>query len=103
MPSSAGGKRKHVPFRRQRLVLDSTLPASELSAAPSVAPRDDPLVADLLRVADGRIAELEREIAVTSDRNVALEGKMATFVRQVSEQCYFSCMASSPVTAKLSA
>lgn len=79
-----GGKKKHVPFRRQRLLLDSTLPQSEISSAPSVVPRDDPFVADLLKVADSRIAELEQQLELTKDRNLAVEGKVSTFTRQVS-------------------
>jgi len=64
--------------------LDSTLPVSETSTLPSIPPRDDPFVADLLKVADSRIAELEQQLELTRDRNVALEGKMSTYTRQVS-------------------
>lgn len=83
MLSSIGGKKKHVPFRRQRLVLDATLPQSETASLPVVPVRDDPFVADLLRVADNRIGELEQQLEKVSDKNVALEGKMATYTRQV--------------------
>lgn len=48
-----------------------------------MAPRDDPFVADLLKVADTRIAELEQQLGLTKDRNLAVEGKVATFTRQV--------------------
>lgn len=65
-------------------MLDSTLPSSEMSTAPSIPSRDDPFVADLLRVADNRIAELEEALERTRDKSIALEGKMATYSRQVS-------------------
>ena len=91
-----GGKKKHVPFRRQRLVLDSTLPQSDTSAPP-VAVRDDPFVADLLRVADSRIAELEQQLDIIRDRNTSLEGKMATYSRQVREAA-FICLSACPGT-----
>lgn len=45
---------------------------------------DDPYVADLLQVADSRIAELERHVTDLSDKNEINDRKMASFRQQVS-------------------
>lgn len=60
-----GGRKKQIPFRRQRMEIDSTLPenppppterAQEYIATP------DPYVADLLQLADQRIADLQSTV-----------------------------------------
>ncbi|KAK3100318.1 hypothetical protein FSP39_018085 [Pinctada imbricata] len=56
-----GGKKKSIPFRRQRMEIDTAVPPFEGPSRISVPPPDDPYVADLLQVADSRIAELEVE------------------------------------------
>ncbi|XP_057209776.1 centrosomal protein of 135 kDa isoform X2 [Triplophysa rosa] len=57
-----GGKKRSIPFRRQRLQTDELLPPSG-PAPSSVAQPDDPYIADLLQVADDRIQELQNEVA----------------------------------------
>lgn len=55
-----GGKKKNIPFRRQRMEIDCALP--ENSVAHGVAPAGrapDPHVADLLQVADQRMSQLQ--------------------------------------------
>ena len=52
-----GGRKKNIPFRRQRMEIDTTVPAQEPIPPPSLV-TDDPYVADLLKVADDKIAEL---------------------------------------------
>lgn len=57
-----GGKKKHIPFRRQRMDIDSTLPESShtpSSIPPQPLPTPDPYVVDLLHVADQRIADMQ--------------------------------------------
>lgn len=48
-----GGKKRSIPFRRQRMQIDELIPPSSTSAYPVSQP-DDPYVADLLQLADGR-------------------------------------------------
>ncbi|XP_034736787.1 centrosomal protein of 135 kDa isoform X2 [Etheostoma cragini] len=56
-----GGKKRSIPFRRQRMQIDELIPSSSMSAYPVSQP-DDPYIADLLQLADGRIHELQEEI-----------------------------------------
>ncbi|KAM4548689.1 centrosomal protein of 135 kDa isoform 2-T2 [Odontesthes bonariensis] len=56
-----GGKKRSIPFRRQRMQIDELVPPSSTSAYPVLQP-DDPYVADLLQLADGRINELQQDI-----------------------------------------
>lgn len=58
-----GGKKRSIPFRRQRMQIDELLPSSGGPIPPSVAQPDDPYIADLLQVADDRIQELQNEVA----------------------------------------
>ncbi|KAG1964387.1 testis-specific protein [Pimephales promelas] len=58
-----GGKKRSIPFRRQRMQIDELLPPSGGFIPPSVAQPDDPYIADLLQVADDRIQELQKEVA----------------------------------------
>ncbi|XP_026800421.3 centrosomal protein of 135 kDa isoform X2 [Pangasianodon hypophthalmus] len=57
-----GGKKRPIPFRRQRMQIDELLPASRGLTSPAVAQPDDPYIADLLHVADNRIQELQQEV-----------------------------------------
>ncbi|XP_063057428.1 centrosomal protein of 135 kDa isoform X2 [Engraulis encrasicolus] len=56
-----GGKKRNIPFRRQRMQIDDLLPASLGPTPAVVAQPDDPYIADLLQVADDRIQELQQE------------------------------------------
>ncbi|XP_068448993.1 centrosomal protein of 135 kDa isoform X2 [Clinocottus analis] len=56
-----GGQKRSIPFRRQRMQIDELVPASSTSAYPVSQP-DDPYIADLLQLADGRIGELQNDI-----------------------------------------
>ncbi|XP_056115870.1 centrosomal protein of 135 kDa [Rhinichthys klamathensis goyatoka] len=58
-----GGKKRSIPFRRQRMQIDELLPPSGGLIPPSLALPDDPYIADLLQVADDRIQELQKEVA----------------------------------------
>lgn len=44
-----GGKKRTIPFRRQRMQIDSTLPESDTTTYVSAQP-DDPYIADLMQV-----------------------------------------------------
>uniref|UniRef100_A0A669EMD0 Centrosomal protein 135 n=1 Tax=Oreochromis niloticus TaxID=8128 RepID=A0A669EMD0_ORENI len=56
-----GGKKRSIPFRRQRMQIDELVPPSSTSAYPVQQP-DDPYIADLLQLADGRIQELQEGV-----------------------------------------
>ncbi|XP_034439541.1 centrosomal protein of 135 kDa isoform X1 [Hippoglossus hippoglossus] len=56
-----GGKKRSIPFRRQRMQIDELIPPSSASAYPALQP-DDPYVADLLQLADRRIHELQEDV-----------------------------------------
>uniref|UniRef100_A0A7N6C0M2 Centrosomal protein 135 n=1 Tax=Anabas testudineus TaxID=64144 RepID=A0A7N6C0M2_ANATE len=56
-----GGKKRSIPFRRQRMQIDELLPPSSTSGYPVSQP-DDPYIVDLLQLADGRIHELQEDI-----------------------------------------
>ncbi|WAQ97982.1 CP135-like protein [Mya arenaria] len=77
------GKKKTIPFRRQRMEIDCTVPPADdyHRTKPSLA--DDPYVADLLQVADGRIAELDQQVSDLSDRCEISDRKLASFRQQV--------------------
>uniref|UniRef100_A0A8B9JXA3 Centrosomal protein 135 n=1 Tax=Astyanax mexicanus TaxID=7994 RepID=A0A8B9JXA3_ASTMX len=57
-----GGKKRPIPFRRQRMQIDDLLPPSLGPTPPAVAQPDDPYIADLLQVADDRIQELQQKV-----------------------------------------
>ncbi|KAL2089887.1 hypothetical protein ACEWY4_014575 [Coilia grayii] len=56
-----GGKKRNIPFRRQRMQIDELLPSSPGPTPAVVAQPDDPYIADLLQVADDRIQELQQD------------------------------------------
>lgn len=49
----AGGKRRTIPFRRQRMQIDQSIPPSGIASAPQMH-TEDPYYLDLLNVADDR-------------------------------------------------
>lgn len=57
-----GGKKRSIPFRRQRMQIDELLPPSSGPTPAVVAQPDDPYIADLLQVADDRIQELQQDV-----------------------------------------
>lgn len=81
----AGGKKKSIPFRRQRMEIDSMVPPSDSSGDSRIM--EDPYVADLLKVADENIAQLREEVHIVTEEKVGLEGKISNLQRQVSVQC----------------
>ncbi|XP_014768657.1 centrosomal protein of 135 kDa isoform X1 [Octopus bimaculoides] len=78
-----GGKKKNIPFRRQRMVVDCLIPPAEPDL-PSPPPVPDPYIADMLETADKRIAENEGQITELKDNNELLESKLEAFKEQVS-------------------
>ncbi|XP_073501551.1 centrosomal protein of 135 kDa isoform X2 [Phyllobates terribilis] len=62
-----GGKKRNIPFRRQRMQIDQPIPPSGVSTHPVPQP-EDPYVADLLQVADDRIRELQQDVASLQEK-----------------------------------
>lgn len=57
-----GGKKKSIPFRRQRMEIDCALPESTKTSGTETIitlPSPDPYIADLLQVADQRMVQLQ--------------------------------------------
>uniref|UniRef100_A0A674HR06 Centrosomal protein 135 n=1 Tax=Taeniopygia guttata TaxID=59729 RepID=A0A674HR06_TAEGU len=77
-----GGRRKSIPFRRQRMQIDQFVPPSGVSAYPVPQP-EDPYIADLLQVADNRIQELQSEVTELQEKLETSESGMKKYSKQV--------------------
>ncbi|KAL9852378.1 centrosomal protein of 135 kDa isoform 1-T6 [Geothlypis trichas] len=77
-----GGRRKSIPFRRQRMQIDQLVPPSGVSAYPVPQPQD-PYIADLLQVADNRIQELQSEVTELQEKLETSESGMKNYSKQV--------------------
>lgn len=81
-----GGKKKSIPFRRQRMEIDCAVPPSEGPMKNAFIAADDPYVADLLQVADSKIAELEKKVNMVCDEKEVLDRKLKSFKQQVANR-----------------
>ncbi|NWZ31563.1 CP135 protein, partial [Asarcornis scutulata] len=77
-----GGRKRNIPFRRQRMQIDQPVPPSGVSAYPVPQP-EDPYIADLLQVADNRIHELQLEVAELQEKLEISESGMKNYSKQV--------------------
>ncbi|NXO34634.1 CP135 protein, partial [Locustella ochotensis] len=77
-----GGRKKSIPFRRQRMQIDQLVPPSRVSAYPVPQP-EDPYIADLLQVADNRIQELQSEVTELQEKLETSESGMKNYSKQV--------------------
>ncbi|NXN28115.1 CP135 protein, partial [Nycticryphes semicollaris] len=77
-----GGKKRSIPFRRQRMQIDQPVPPSGVSAYPVPQP-EDPYIADLLQVADNRIHELQSEVTELQEKLEISEREMKNYSKQV--------------------
>lgn len=81
-----GGRRKQIPYRRQRMDIESTIsPAKDREN--SLQDVQDPYVADLLSVADKRIEELEVKTSQLQEDRDAGERRNRTLRKQVRICC----------------
>ncbi|BFZ24412.1 hypothetical protein BsWGS_27451 [Bradybaena similaris] len=80
-----GGRKKTIPFRRQRMEIDQAVPESD-SFGFKVPPPDDPYIADLLQVADARIAELEAAVQSAATQKEVTDRKLQGFREQLSNR-----------------
>ena len=82
-----GGKKKQIPFRRQRMELDSTLPeSSKQLKVLERAQTPDPYVVDLLQLADQRMADLQLAVEVGEKGKRKLEEALQGMRRQVENR-----------------
>ncbi|KFQ49339.1 Centrosomal protein of 135 kDa, partial [Pelecanus crispus] len=77
-----GGRKRSIPFRRQRMQIDQPVPPSGVSAYPVPQP-EDPYIADLLQVADNRIHELQSEVKELQEKLEISERGMKNYSKQV--------------------
>jgi len=86
-----GGKKKNIPFRRQRMDIESTLSQSNFSASfaiDSKVKQEDPYVMDLLTVADTRMENLNTQIFELEAGNNKLEKQAKILKKQVLYTIY---------------
>ncbi|XP_019470380.1 centrosomal protein of 135 kDa isoform X5 [Meleagris gallopavo] len=77
-----GGRKRNIPFRRQRMQIDQPVPPSAVSAYPVPQP-EDPYIADLLQVADNRIQELQSEVTQLKEKLEISENGKKNYSKQV--------------------
>lgn len=77
-----GGHQRRIPFRRQRMDVDCLVPPSGGGAQPH-PPEPDPYVADLLKVADTRVEELQQQLAARDKQLRAVESSVSELRKQV--------------------
>ena len=77
-----GGREKKIPFRRQRMDVDCRVPSEGVSVV-QPRPHPDPYVADLLKVADERIAEAQ-DLLLEKDKHLkTMQANLQDLRRQV--------------------
>ncbi|XP_075052089.1 centrosomal protein of 135 kDa isoform X2 [Mixophyes fleayi] len=77
-----GGKKRNIPFRRQRMQIDQPVPEYGVSRHPVPQP-EDPYVADLLQVADNRIQDLQQDVTSLQDKLKSSEKTVKHLTHQV--------------------
>ena len=83
-----GGRKRQIPFRRQRMELDSTLtdnPSVPTSQKAHVSiPPPDLYIADLLKVADNKMANMQRSLEQSEKEKSLLLDSIEDLKKQVS-------------------
>uniref|UniRef100_UPI00398F6C8A centrosomal protein of 135 kDa n=1 Tax=Pristiophorus japonicus TaxID=55135 RepID=UPI00398F6C8A len=77
-----GGRKRSIPFRRQRMQIDQPIPPSGIASAPQIHTKD-PYFLDLLNVADDRILDLQKTVENLKDELDKSDRGMRKFRRQV--------------------
>ncbi|XP_069780725.1 centrosomal protein of 135 kDa isoform X3 [Narcine bancroftii] len=77
-----GGKKRTIPFRRQRMQIDQSIPPSGIASAPQIH-TEDPYYLDLLNVADDRIMGLQDTVKNLQAELDKSDRGMRKFQRQV--------------------
>ncbi|XP_022099001.1 centrosomal protein of 135 kDa-like isoform X2 [Acanthaster planci] len=84
-----GGRKRHIPFRRQRMDIDSTVPEDgprpSLQAERQVAGFSpaDPYIADLVKIADNRAETLQQEVERLREKEERNEKTIRRLTKQV--------------------
>ncbi|XP_066287957.1 centrosomal protein of 135 kDa-like isoform X2 [Branchiostoma lanceolatum] len=78
-----GGKKRNIPFHRQRMEIDSLVPPADRPSPPHSPVVEDPYIADLLEVADSRIDTLTKDSQRLHEDKEALDRRIKTLTRQV--------------------
>ena len=85
-----GGKKKQIPFRRQRMEIDCILPDSKNVKSNTkgftVPPPPDPYVVNLLQVADQRMADLQSMTEEEKKEKERLEESLQSMRKQVENR-----------------
>ncbi|RDD46752.1 Centrosomal protein of 135 kDa [Trichoplax sp. H2] len=80
-----GGRKRHIPHRRQRMDIDATIDPSD-DRAYGYNNHDaisDPYIADLLHVADGRIEKLQTEVDLLKDEQNSNDRRIKSLRKQI--------------------
>ncbi len=91
---TSGGRKKQIPFRRQRMEIDSIVPenpsyprrAEDVITRERRVPTPDPYIADLLQLADQRIADLQLAVEGGEKERKRLEGVLQGMRKQVENR-----------------
>ncbi|XP_019624383.1 PREDICTED: centrosomal protein of 135 kDa-like [Branchiostoma belcheri] len=78
-----GGKKRNIPFHRQRMEIDSLVPPADPPSPPPSPLVEDPYIADLLEVADNRIETLTKDSQRLHEDKESLDRRIKTLTRQV--------------------
>lgn len=79
-----GGRKKNIPFRRQRMDIDCSVPPPEFYSTTPSPGVDDPYVADLIHVADEKLDNMQREVDDVRDQHEADQRAIKSLRKQVS-------------------
>ncbi|XP_065058745.1 centrosomal protein of 135 kDa-like [Rhopilema esculentum] len=77
-----GGRKKQIPYRRQRMDIDSLVTKSETTTT-SEDTADDPYIADLLGVADEKIHRLQINVSKAQEEKEATERRNKSLHKQL--------------------
>ncbi|XP_054754885.2 centrosomal protein of 135 kDa-like [Lytechinus pictus] len=79
-----GGRKKNIPFRRQRMDIDCSVPPADFYPTTPSPGVDDPYVADLIHVADEKLDIMQREVDGMRDQHEADQRAIKSLRKQVS-------------------
>ena len=83
-----GGRKKNIPFRRQRMEIESVAPPVNITVASRPTLTSDPYIADLLKIADSKIAEMREEGRIHGEEKEGFEGRIKNLRTQVRLMFY---------------
>ncbi|XP_019862625.1 PREDICTED: centrosomal protein of 135 kDa-like, partial [Amphimedon queenslandica] len=82
-----GGRKKTLPYRRQRMEMDSVLtPSSSKGKLLPVLPEPDPQVVDLLKMAEEKMIEMQRSLDSIGKEKKEMKDSIKDLRRQVERR-----------------